>query len=158
MGLCQMPTKGRSVYRGEVKNSSSCVGVEYSSQATTANPHFFRFPPPLCWFLGLGVYLFNFVATSLPSGIKKCLTLLLNYVITPSENYEKSTEIYNNATAKNWKNSAKNWNIITQWKSWKPALDGVRGTALPSPKKRKNAILLFNFSTPCQADHSAKCE
>ena len=31
------------------KNSSSCVSVEYSSQANAANPHFFgsRPPPPL---------------------------------------------------------------------------------------------------------------
>ena len=47
MGLCQMLTKGHCMYRGRPKNSSSCVSVEYSSQATTANPHFFRFHPPL---------------------------------------------------------------------------------------------------------------
>ena len=28
MGLCQMLTKGHSVYRGRPKNSSSCVSVE----------------------------------------------------------------------------------------------------------------------------------
>ena len=47
MGLCQMLTKGHSMYRGGLKNSSSCVSVEYTSQATSTNPHFFRFPPPL---------------------------------------------------------------------------------------------------------------
>lgn len=46
MGLCQMLTKGHSMYRGRLKNSSSCVTVEYSSQANTANPHFFGFHPP----------------------------------------------------------------------------------------------------------------
>ena len=46
MGLCQMLTKGRSVYRGRPKNSSYCVAVEYSSQANTANPHFFGSHPP----------------------------------------------------------------------------------------------------------------
>ena len=47
MGLCQMLTKGHCMYRGRPKNSSSCVSVEYSSQANPANPHFFRFHPPL---------------------------------------------------------------------------------------------------------------
>ena len=47
MGLCQMLTKGHSMYRGRPKNSSSCVSVEYTSQANPANPHFFRFRPPL---------------------------------------------------------------------------------------------------------------
>lgn len=47
MGLCQMLTKGHSIYRGESKNSSSCVTVEYSSQANTANPHFFGSTPPI---------------------------------------------------------------------------------------------------------------
>lgn len=42
-----MLTKGHSMHRGRPKNSSSCVSVEYSSQATTANPHFFGSRPPL---------------------------------------------------------------------------------------------------------------
>ena len=46
MGLCQMLTKGHCMHRGRPKNSSSCVSVEYSSQANTANPHFFGFHPP----------------------------------------------------------------------------------------------------------------
>ena len=46
MGLCQMLTKGHCI-----KNSSSCVSVEYTSQANPANPHFFRFAPPLLTFL-----------------------------------------------------------------------------------------------------------
>ena len=44
MGLCQMLTKGHSMHNGE--NPSSCVSVEYSSQANPANPHFFGSHPP----------------------------------------------------------------------------------------------------------------
>lgn len=47
MGLCQMLTKGHCMYRGRPKNSSSCVSVEYSSQALHTNPHFFGSRPPL---------------------------------------------------------------------------------------------------------------
>ena len=52
MGLCQMLTKGHSMSRGRPKNSSSCVSVEYTSQATSTNPPFFRFAPPLLTFFG----------------------------------------------------------------------------------------------------------
>ena len=47
MGLYQMLTKGHCMYRGRPKNSSSCVSVEYTSQANPANPHFFGSRPPL---------------------------------------------------------------------------------------------------------------
>lgn len=60
MGLCQMLTKGHSMHNG--KNSSSCVTMEYSSQANTANPHFFGSAPLPRWFLGRLDNLFIFVA------------------------------------------------------------------------------------------------
>ena len=52
MGLCQNLTKGHSMSRGELKNSSYCVAVEYPSQATSTNPHFFGSHPPLLTFFG----------------------------------------------------------------------------------------------------------
>ena len=60
---------------------------------------------------------------------------------------EKSTEIYNNATAKNWKSPAKN--LIVEIVENRTG--SVRAFALPAPKMRKNAVRHFNLSTPCQA-------
>ena len=40
--------------------------------------------------------------------------------------------------------------ILTS-RHWKIITGGVRASALPSPKTRSEAVLLFNFSTPCQA-------
>ena len=40
--------------------------------------------------------------------------------------------------------------ILTS-RHWKIITGGVRASAPPSPKTRSEAILLFNFSTPCQA-------
>lgn len=135
MTFCQMLTKSHSVYRGRPKNSSSCVAMEYSSQATSTNPHFFGSHPPPCWFLGRVVNLFNFVMILLPSGIKKYLTMLLKCVITPSENYEKSTEIYNNAAAKNWKNSYAVEMKFIHWRS-----QGVCNSLSQLTKERRATI------------------
>ena len=54
---------------------------------------------------------------------------------------EKFTEIYNNATAANRKNPAKNLVVeIVENRT-----GSVRAFAPPTPKIRKNAVLLFNF-------------
>ena len=65
---------------------------------------------------------------------------------------EKSTEIYNNATAENWKNPAKNLVVDVR----KICTGQVRAFALPTPKIRKNAVRHFNFSTPCQVQLPVK--
>ena len=65
---------------------------------------------------------------------------------------EKSTEIYNNAPAENWKNPAKN--LVVE--SVEIGTGKVRAFALPTPKIRKNAVWLFNFSTPCQVQLPVK--
>lgn len=52
--------KGILCIEGRPKNSSYCVGVEYSSQANPANPHFFGSAPLPRWFLGGSGVLFNF--------------------------------------------------------------------------------------------------
>ena len=60
---------------------------------------------------------------------------------------EKSTEIYYNATAENWKSPAKNLVVEIV----EIGTGSVRAAAPPTPKIRKNAVQHFNFSTPCQA-------
>lgn len=113
------------MHRGEVKKllQLRVSGILVSSHQH--KPPFFRHSPPLLIFLGRVENLIYFYCDVIAKWNKKYLTVLLNYVITPSENYEKSTEIYNNAAAKNCKNFTKNWKIISQWKSWKSALDGA---------------------------------
>ena len=67
---------------------------------------------------------------------------------------EKSTEIYYNATAENWKNPAKNLVVEIV----EIGTGGVRAFATPSPKIQKNAVRHFNFSTPCQAQLLVKMQ
>ena len=96
-------------------------------------PPFFRFPPPSPLISRAPSYFIYYLCY--------CITLAgtellfdFHYVITkrPAENH--AVEIVENITG------------------------GVRAAARPTPKKRKNAVLLFNFSTRHQAHHSWKCE
>ena len=88
MGLCQMLTKGHSMYRGRPKNSSSCVSVEYSSQANPANPHFFRLHPPLdiFWRVVYNYFCYYFI---LAFGRSYDVKNLLKYIITLLRKIEK---------------------------------------------------------------------
>lgn len=64
--------------------------VEYSSQANTANPHFFGSTPPI------DIYefqVYNYFSTLFILALEELW-------------FDENTEIYNNATAENWKNSA----------------------------------------------------
>ena len=81
--------KGILCIKGRPKNSSYCVAVEYSSQANTANPHFFGLTPLPCWFLG-------------GSGVLFIFAIVYYYVMMLAK--EIYTEIYYNALRKIWKN------------------------------------------------------
>lgn len=71
MGLCQILKRCiLCITTKTPKNSSSCVSVEYPSQATSTNPHFFGFPPPSVYFYAGSGVLFIFIVMFLPSGIK----------------------------------------------------------------------------------------
>ena len=89
MGLCQMLTKGHCMYRGRPKNSSSCVSVEYTSQANTANPHFFRLRPPLDIFWRV---VYNYFSTLfiLAFGRSDDVKNLLKYIIMLLRKIEKT--------------------------------------------------------------------
>lgn len=65
--------------------------VEYSSQATSTNPHFFGSTPP-----PIDIYKFQ-VYNYFPRFLYWLLEELW---------FDEDIEIYNNATAENWKNSA----------------------------------------------------
>ena len=114
-----------SVYRGRPKNSSSCVTVEYSSQATSTNPHFFGIHPPLCLFLG-GSGRFNYFYCDIALAGRE-LWFDFHYVIT--------------------KCSSEN---LCSGNRGNPHWTG-QGVCTSSHKTRSEAVLLFNFSTPCQA-------
>ena len=100
MGLCQMLTKGHCMHKGRPKNSSSCVSVEYSSQATSTNPHFFGFHPLPCWFLGGSGRFIYFCYDIILTGRELWFDFHYVIIIKP---VGKSL----------------------QWKSWKTALDGA---------------------------------
>ena len=104
MGLCQMLTKGHCMYRGGLKNSSSCVSVEYTSQATSTNPHFFRLRPPLDIFWR-AVYNYFCCYFILVFGRSYDVKNLLKFIIMLLRRIEKTLR------------------KISQWKSWKIALD-----------------------------------
>ena len=130
-----MPTKGHCMYRGRPKNSSSCVSVEYSSQATTANPHFFGSHPPLdiFWRAVYNYFCCYFILvfgwSDDVKNLLKCIVMLLRKI----EKILRSGK---------WKN--------LHWRS--------QGVCTPSHIQRKNAVLLFNFSTPCQAQLLGKMQ
>ena len=88
MGLCQMLTKGHCMYRGRPKNSSSCVSVEYTSQATSTNPHFFGSRPPLDIFWRV-VYNYFCCYFILAFGWSDDVKNLLKYIIMLLRKIEK---------------------------------------------------------------------
>ena len=121
------------------KNASSCVSVEYSSQANPANPHFFGSRPPLDIFWRV-VYNYFCCYFILVFGRSYDVKNLLKYIIMLLRKIEKTLR------------------KISQWKSWKICTGRVRAFATPTPKIRKNSVQHFNFSTTCQAQPSWKCE
>ena len=120
MGLCQMLTKGHCMYRGRPKNSSSCVSVEYSSQAYTANPRFFGSRPPLDIFWRV---VYNYFSTLfiLAFGRSYDVKNLLKYIITLLRKIEKIL------TSRHWKN--------LHWRS-----QGVCTSLSQNTKERRFAI------------------
>lgn len=105
------------------------MGVEYSSQANPANPHFFGSAPLPCWFLGGSGVLFNFA-------------IVYYYVMMMVK--EIYTEIYYIAQRRlfeiNWKNSC----VV---EAWKPALDGAGRLHPPLTINEKTPFcyLIFRF-------------
>ena len=114
------------MYRGRPKNSSSCVSVEYTSQATSTNPHFFGSRPPLDIFRRM-VYNYFCCYFILVFGWSDDVKNLLKYIIMLLRRVAKALR------------------KISQWKSWKIRTGQVRAAAPPTPKIQKNAVLLFNF-------------
>mgnify|MGYP003517713846 CR=1 FL=1 len=104
------------------------MSVEYSSQATSTNPHFFGSHPPLDIFWRV-VYNYFCCYFILAFGRSYDAMKILKFIIMLLRKIEK----------------------ILHSGKWKICTGGVRVFALPSPKTRSEAVLLFNFSTPCQA-------
>lgn len=124
MGLCQMLTKGHCMSRGRPKNSSSCVSVEYPSQANSTNPHFFGFHPPSVYiYAGSGV-LFIFIVMLLPSGI-----IIIKI----------STGILYNTPSENWKNSC-----VVDVRKFALAESGGGSPLSQNPKRSRFANLIFH--------------
>ena len=129
MGLCQMLTKGHCMYRGRPKNSSSCVAVEYTSQANPANPHFFGSRPPLDIFRRV-VYNYFCCYFILVFGRSDDVKNLLKYIIMLLRKIEKTLR------------------KISQWKSWKIALEASGRLQLPLPKYERTPFCYLIFFFP----------
>lgn len=119
------------------KNSSSCVSVEYSSQATSTNPHFFGSTPLPRWFLG---------------GSGRFIYYCYNIILLWTELQFDFHYVIIKCFVGKCKKTAKN---LHSGNRGNPHWTG-EGDCTSSPKTRSKAVLLFNFFASRRADHSWK--
>ena len=86
-----MLTKGHSIYRGETEKLLQLRDGGILLSSHQHKPPFFRFPPPPIDIYEFQVY--NYFSTLFILALEELW-------------FDEDTEIYNNATAENWKNSA----------------------------------------------------
>ena len=135
MGLCQMLTKGHSMYNGKKLLQLRVSGIHISSHHCKP-PFFFGSRPPLDIFWR-AVYNYFSTLFILAFGRSYDVKNLLKFIIMLLRKIEKTLR------------------KISQWKSWKSALEKSGRLHFPLPKYERTPFCYLIF---CFAPSPASCE